>query len=199
MIYSYRIEQAIRAAAVLHADHARKGKTPYPYITHLYTVALIVADYSDEEDTIIAALLHDTLEDTDYSPEELENDFGGNVRPLVEGVSERIQTEEIEVKSWKERKRVYIERLKEASEGSLIISAADKIHNMRSIIEDYMDDHEGFMRDFKGALTDRAMVYQGISNVLNRRLNSVIVGEFNHVFEEYKKFIADVERKIYKI
>ena len=199
MIYSYRIEQAIRAAAVLHADHARKGKTPYPYITHLYTVALIVADYSDEEDTIIAALLHDTLEDTDYSPEELENDFGGNVRRLVEGVSERIQTEEIEVKSWKERKRVYIERLKEASEGSLIISAADKIHNMRSIIEDYMDDHEGFMRDFKGALTDRAMVYQGISNVLNRRLNSVIVGEFNHVCEEYKKFIADVERKIYKI
>lgn len=199
MIYSYRIEQAIRAAAVLHADQARKGKTPYPYITHLYTVALIVADYSDEEDTIIAALLHDTLEDTDYSPEELENDFGGNVRRLVEGVSERIQTEEIEVKSWKERKRVYIERLKEASEGSLIISAADKIHNMRSIIEDYMDDHEGFMRDFKGALTDRAMVYQGISNVLNRRLNSVIVGEFNHVFEEYKKFIADVERKIYKI
>jgi len=199
MTYTYRIEKAIRAAAVLHADQVRKGRTPYPYVTHLYTVATLVSEYTDDEDIIVAALLHDSLEDTDYSPAELESDFGSSVRRLVEGISERINTEEIEQKPWKERKKVYIERLKEASEGSLLISAADKIHNMRSIIEEYLDDHNAFMRDFTGSLTDRAMVYQGISNVLNRRLNSAIVDEFNHVFDEYKKFITDVERKTHNL
>jgi len=195
MIYSYRIEQAIRAAAVLHKDHIRKGKIPYPYITHLYTVATMVSEYTNEEDVIIGALLHDTLEDTNYAPDELEGDFGSTVRTLVESVSERIQAEELEEKSWKDRKRRYIENLKESSEGALIISAADKIHNMRSAIEEYYDDHQGFIADFQGSPTERVMVYQEISNILNRRLNNDIVAEFNHVFDEYKNFIADVKKE----
>ena len=72
MIYSYRVEQAIRAAAVLHNGQVRKGVSPYPFITHLVAVAFLLSDYSNDEDTVIAGLLHDTLEDTDYTPEELE-------------------------------------------------------------------------------------------------------------------------------
>ena len=73
MSYSYAIEQAIRAASVLHKDQIRKGSVPYPYVTHLFAVAMIVSDYTSDEDTIVAALLHDTLEDTDYTEEELED------------------------------------------------------------------------------------------------------------------------------
>ena len=105
-MYSYRIEQAIRAAAILHKDQLRKGSAPLPYVTHLFAVAMIVSDYTDDEDTIISALLHDTLEDTDYGAGEFQEDFGGKVREIVEALSE---PKEVEGRSttWKERKDIY--------------------------------------------------------------------------------------------
>jgi len=193
MAYSERIELAVQAAALLHRNQVRKGPAKLPYVSHLFSVALLVADYTDDEDVIVAALLHDTLEDTEYSPEELENDFGGKVRKLVEGVSEHINADGAKRKPWKERKQQYLEHLASAPEGSLIISAADKIHNMRSIVEQYYNDHDAFRRDFGGSTEERLMMYQKISNVLNRRLTSDIVVEFNHIFNEYKKFISNVQ------
>ena len=82
-MYSYRIEQALRAITILHKDQVRKGAMSIPYISHLFAVALIVSEYTKDEDTLIGALLHDTLEDTDYTGEELEQDFGGKVREKV--------------------------------------------------------------------------------------------------------------------
>lgn len=193
MIYSYRVEQAIRAATVLHKDQVRKGMAPLPYVSHLIATAFIVADYIKEEDVIIAALLHDTLEDTDYTPEELEDDFGGAVRELVEAVSEP-QTLERNGNTWEERKQAYIKQLKKSSEAACIIAAADKIHNLRSIVEDYYDDHRRFIADFGGSLEKRVEVYQKMSNVLNQKVSNPILGEFNHVFEEYKNFVYDVKK-----
>ena len=92
-MYSYRIEQALRAATILHKDQVRKGSIAIPYVSHLVAVSMIAIDYTDNEDVIIACLLHDTLEDTDYTKAELEDDFGGVVREIVEAVSEP-QTEE---------------------------------------------------------------------------------------------------------
>ena len=195
MSYSYRIEQAIRAAAVLHKDQVRRGQTPFPYITHLYAVATLVADYTEDENVIIAALLHDSIEDTDYTPDELKDDFGGEVMDLVLGVTEQGHNHDEEPKSWKERKKQYVKQLKNAPTGSLLIAAADKVHNMRCIIEDYYDDHSQFMADFGGSLGERVMVYQEISNILNRKLENDILSEFNHVFDEYKKFIDHVQKK----
>lgn len=194
MRYSYRIEQAIRAAAILHKDQVRKGEIPYPYITHLYAVGMIVSDYTDDENTIIAALLHDTLEDTDYTPEEISDDFGYDVRTLIEAVTEPIPKDGKPL-SWHEVKKEQLKRLKNASQQALIISAADKIHNMRSAIEEYYDDHERFLADFGGTLEERMFVYQEMSNIFNRTLKSAILTEFNHVFDEYKKFIEEIERK----
>lgn len=199
MLYSYRIEQAIRAAAVLHKDQMRKGLAELPYVTHLYAVAMIVADYTDDEDTIIAALLHDTLEDTGYTQKELRDDFGSDVERLVLNVSEHIDGPSTKKKAWKERKEDYIAKLDKAGEHSLIISAADKIHNMRSTIEDYYDRRERFLKDFDGSPSDRVLMYQEISNVLNRRLQNDITHEFNHVFDEYKKFIANVQKNAQRV
>ena len=192
-MYSYRIEQAIRAAAILHKDQLRKGSAPLPYVTHLYAVAMIVSDYTKDEDTLISALLHDTLEDTDYGADELKEDFGGKVRDIVEALSE---PKEIDGRAttWREKKNSYAKQLKKAPEAALIIAAADKIHNMRAVVEEYYEDHERFMNDFRGSLDDRAMMYQDISNVLNSRLKNDIIAEFNHVYTEYKNFILDVKK-----
>lgn len=191
MHYSYRVEQAIRAAAILHKDQIRKGEIPYPYVTHTFAVAMIVADYTKSEDVIVAALLHDTLEDTDYTREELSEDFGGTVLALVESVT-RPETKEKE--SWTDAKKHYIKQLKEAPQDALVIAAADKIHNMRSMVESYYEKEEELLADFGGSLEDRLIMYQEISNIMNRNLNNAILSEFNHVFEEFKQFITTCQK-----
>lgn len=192
-MYSYRIEQAIRAASILHTGQVRKGNAPIPYVSHLYAVALIAADYTHDEDTFIAALLHDTLEDTDYTAEELREDFGGHILEIVESLTEPQDTDTKEY-TWKERKARYTKLLRRAPQEALIIAAADKIHNMRSMVDEYLDDHPRFLADFRGSLDDRVLMYQDIANVLNRSLKNDILSEFNHVFTEYKNFIADVKK-----
>jgi (p)ppGpp synthase/HD superfamily hydrolase len=182
-VYSYRIEQALRAATILHKDQVRKGRMPIPYTSHLFAVAMIALDYTDNEDVIIACFLHDALEDTDYTATEMEDDFGGMVREIVEAVSEPQDTEYQKL-TWKEQKEHYAKSLRKASTEALIVAAADKIHNMRSVVEEYYDDHTRFMADFNGSLEDRVLMYQDISNALNRSLKNDIINEFNHVFEE---------------
>jgi (p)ppGpp synthase/HD superfamily hydrolase len=191
-MYSYRVEQAIRAAAVLHKDQLRKGSMPFPYITHLVATAFTLLDYTDDEDVIIAALLHDTLEDTDYTLDELQEDFGGKVRELVEAVTEP-QSTEAKKYSWMEKKQTYIKQLKQAPKDAVLIAAADKIHNFRTIVEDYFEAPERFTQDFGNNYEDRIEAYQGIANVINNRLSGPILAEFNHVFEEYKKFLTAAE------
>ena len=191
-MYTYRIEQAIRAAAVLHRSQLRKGAVPLPYVTHVVATAFTVMDYTDDEDVVVAALLHDTLEDTDYTIDELQEDFGGTVRDIVETLTEPTGSDDAPL-SWKEQKRGYVAQLKRGPEGALLVAAADKIHNFRTIVEDYYDDHARFMQDFGKNFRDRHEVYQSIANVINSRLKNPIVSEFNHVFAEYKQFVTDVE------
>lgn len=188
MMYSYQIEKAIRAAGVLHKDQVRKGRIPYPYVTHPFSVACIIADYTDNEHIIIAGLLHDTVEDAGYTFAELEEDFGEIVCSIVRDVTVRRDERHAE-KTWKEQHAGYVAQLKRAREEALIVSAADKIHNMRSTIEEYYGDHARFRRDFGGSTEERVTIYQSISNILNSRLQNPIVHEFNHVFDEYKNFI----------
>lgn len=192
-MYSFRIEQALRAATILHKDQMRKGSIPIPYVSHLVAVAMLAQDYTDNEDVIVACLLHDTLEDTDYTADELQKDFGPAVRELVEIVSEP-SIVEIEPLTWKERKQQYIDQLKNAHSDALIVCASDKIHNMRTIVEEYTNNHIRFMADFAGSLEDRMYVYQDISNTLNRNLKNDIIHEFNSVFEQYKNFITNVKK-----
>lgn len=194
MMYSYQIEKAIRAAGVLHKDRIRKGRIPYPYVTHPFSVACIIADYTDDEHIIIAGLLHDTIEEAGYTFAELKEDFGEIVCSIVKDIT--ISSDEEHTReTWKERHASSVARLKRAREEALIVSAADKIHDMRSIIEEYYGDHARFRRDFGGSTEERVTIYQSISNILNSRLSNPIVHEFNHVFDEYKKFIYEAENR----
>ncbi|MEZ4104552.1 MAG: HD domain-containing protein [Candidatus Paceibacterota bacterium] len=190
-MYSYRIEQAVRAASVLHKDQLRKGSMPFPYITHLIATAFTLLDYTDDEDVVIAALLHDTLEDTDYTIDELQEDFGGRVREIVEAVTEPKYKGEHKL-NWREKKDTYVKQLKHAPQEALLVAAADKIHNFRTIVEDYTDDYNRYVQDFGNNFEDRLEVYQDISDVINNRLHSPIKDEFNHVFEQFKNFLQDI-------
>ena len=197
-MYTYKVEQAIKAAALLHQDQQRKGSVPLPYITHLIAVLLILRDYTEKEDTLVAALLHDTLEDTDYTKDELVEDFGETVASLVVTLTEPMFDGDNKL-PWLETKKRYAKQLRRGPKEAVMIAAADKAHNFRTTVEEYYDDHDGFLKDFGPHLDNRLEAYQSIANAINSRLTDGIVHEFNHTYQEYKNFIFDVQKNLTKI
>lgn len=192
-MYSYKVEQAIRAASILHEDQLRRGSIPIPYISHLIAVVLILRDYTTDEDTLVAALLHDTIEDTDYTVDELKEDFGGPVAEIVLSLSEPETAGDIKL-TWLERKKAYAKQLKKAPEKALMIAAADKAHNFRSIVEEYFEAYDRYSQDFGPNIEERIEANQNIANVINSRLKNDIVHEFNNTFNEYKNFLINVQK-----
>lgn len=184
-MYSPRVEKAIQKAGVLHRTQSRKGEDDLPYITHLISVALIARQYCDDEDVFIAALLHDSVEDTEYTKEALEKDFGERVAAIVAGVTEP----EGDV-AWEEKKRVYVENLRGAPEESLVIAAADKIHNLRSVTRAYETNKEQFWCDFSGTKESRLEFYKTIVSIIHERLDNPIVPVLQNAFNEYREFLA---------
>jgi (p)ppGpp synthase/HD superfamily hydrolase len=196
-MYSYKLEQAIRAATILHENQLRRGLVPLPYISHLMAVVLILRDYTTDETTLVAALLHDTLEDTDYTYDELVEDFGGEVASIVATLTEPKKSGE-EILPWLARKKEYAKQLKQGSEVALMIAAADKAHNFRTTVEEYYEAPQRYVEDFGSNLDEKIEGYQTIANVINSRLKNDIVHEFNHTFEEYKQFLINVQASLEK-
>lgn len=192
MIHTEKVENAIRKAAQLHHGQTRKGDIDLPYVTHLFSVATIISNYTDDEDTIVAGLLHDTIEDTDYASDELQKDFGENVRAIVMGVTEP-QPEGDEKIPWDDRKRGYIENLRKAPEASLIVAAADKIHNFESTIRSFAGNQESFQKLFSGTKDTRTQYYGTIVEVITERLGDHPITErLRNAFAEYKAFLQEM-------
>lgn len=139
MQHTPQIKKAIQFAARKHHGHMRAEAGPLPYITHLFSVALLVAEDGAEDDVVTAALLHDTIEDTETTREEIIEAFNTHVADLVGAVSEQKDL------PWKERKQAYIDHLKEVEDEALLIALADKIDNIESKIDAYEREGEPFL------------------------------------------------------
>jgi len=126
-------ESALKFAKESHKGQVRKGTTR-PYITHCLEVARILHKHGYSEDIVIAGLLHDTVEDTEATLEDLERLFGEEVSNLVKYVTE----DKSPSLSWNERKVMYIKMLTDAPEGAVVISAADKLHNITETLEKWL-------------------------------------------------------------
>jgi (p)ppGpp synthase/HD superfamily hydrolase len=126
-------ESAYRFAKECHKGQFRKG-TPRPYINHCTEVARILNKFGYSEEIIVAGLLHDTVEDTEVTLEDLRIGFGERVSNLVKHVTET-RTPGV---SWTKRKVMYIKNLTDAPEGSVAVSAADKLHNVTEMLQDWL-------------------------------------------------------------
>src|SRR5690606_13655614 len=118
----------------------RKDIEHTPYLAHLVGVATLVYDHGGDEDAVIAALLHDVLEDVSLQKAgEIKERFGKKVLEIVEGVSEPKDPEKSETEnlSWRQRKEKYLENLETDLEESLLVCAADKYHNWSNFIAGY--------------------------------------------------------------
>ena len=126
MNHTPQIKKAIQFAARKHHGQMRKETEPLPYITHLFSVALLVAEDGADDDTVCAALLHDVIEDTQTTREEIVQEFNERVAELVTAVSEPAGL------PWKERKTHYLAQLEQAHDEALVVAIADKVDNIES-------------------------------------------------------------------
>jgi (p)ppGpp synthase/HD superfamily hydrolase len=139
----HRFVRAVDYARHLHIER-RKG-SEIPAMAHLLGVASLVAGEAGHvpfpvtEDMIIAALLHDAVEDHGGEPrlEDIRHNFGLEVARMVEGLSDTLVEDSGEKEPWEQRKEAYVARLKAEPADVKLISAADKLYNARSILDDY--------------------------------------------------------------
>ncbi len=175
MLLSDRFERAFIYANRLHASQLRNS-TDVPYITHLMSVAGIVADFGGDEDQIIAGLLHDVVEDQGGAPRlaEIEAQFGSRVARMVSDCTDA----DVQPKPpWRERKERYIAHLAEALPESLLISAADKLHNARSIVADLRRQGPASFDKFTGGRDGTLWYYEAMVEGLSRRAPAALVDE----------------------
>jgi (p)ppGpp synthase/HD superfamily hydrolase len=128
-MFSERLERAIRLSIKAHTGQTRKADPDVPYATHPVHVAFLVRAAGGDEDCTIAALLHDLLEDTEVTPEDLEDGFGSHVTSIVREVSED------KTLPWQTRKARMVEHLRRASPEACLVAAADKLHNLETLLE----------------------------------------------------------------
>ncbi len=134
MPQSSRLAEAFAFADALHGDQRRKG-SDVPYITHLMAVAALVGEHGGDEDQMIAALLHDAAEDQggEGTLERIRLQFGPAVADYVAGCSDTFATPK---PPWRTRKERFLQRIESAAPSLRLIVAADKLHNVRSILRD---------------------------------------------------------------
>jgi len=158
-----RLLRAFRFAAEKHKGQTRKAST-IPYITHLMGVASLVLEAGGDEDLAIGALLHDVEEDCGGAPmlREVRRRFGKRVAKVVDGCTD---ADTYPKPPWRERKEKYIRHLKSADADTKLVSAADKLNNVRSILSDYRVLGESVWSRFNGGRDGTLWYYRTLLDV----------------------------------
>jgi (p)ppGpp synthase/HD superfamily hydrolase len=185
MRLSQRFQEAVSYAATLHADQQRK-LSGEPYVAHLLAVAALVMEHGGNEDETIAALLHDAVEDQGgmVTLAEIRRRFGSTVAEIVEACSDATMTPK---PPWHERKEAYIARLGNASASVRLVSAADKLHNVRSILRDYRRVGELLWRHFRGGREGTLWYYRTVVETLKQIDNNELVQELDRIVTEIEQ------------
>ena len=167
-----RFLRAFQFAAEKHAGQTRKASST-PYIAHLMGVASLVLEFGGDEDMAVAALLHDVVEDCGGAPmlKEVRRRFGSRVAKIVDGCTDS----DIEPKPpWRGRKESYIRHLKSADADTRLVSAADKLNNVRSILADHREVGESVWRRFTGGREGTLWYYRALLEEFLAKPNRLI-------------------------
>lgn len=195
MILTPRIDDAIKLAAHLHRHQTRIDKNSTPYITHLVSVAIIISEVTDDEDIIIAGLMHDSLEDVPhYTYTNLVEDCGERVASIVKHVTEPLDAnkEASEQLPWLTRKEAYLENLQAGGIESAIVSAADKIHNTETMLRDTAKEPGAFLARFHSSLTNRVWFHEKTLEVLQQKLGKdhILIQKLTRSVEKLRTLAA---------
>jgi len=187
MNLSQKFDQALAYAALIHGGQTRKG-TEIPYISHLLAVVSIALENGASEDEAIGALLHDAGEDAggDGRIGDIQSRFGDAVADIVRGNSDTVLTPK---PPWRKRKEEYIKHVQIASAAVRLVSAADKLHNVRSIHRDYLALGDKLWSRFNGGKDGTLWYYRALVTAFRTAGPSALVDELDRA-------VTDLERAV---
>ena len=179
-----RFLRAFEFAASKHARQTRKAST-IPYVAHLMGVAALVLEAGGDEDQAIAALLHDVVEDCGGAPmlRQVRRRFGNRVAKIVDGCTD---ADTYPKPPWRERKERYLKHLVTADADTRLVSAADKLNNVRSILADYRETGESVWVRFNGGREGTLWYYRTLLDIFTQ-------GQSNRVVRELKLAVEELE------
>jgi len=197
-----RFNEALAGAAILHARQRRKG-TDTPVIAHLLGVTAIALEFGASEDEAIAALLHDAIEDAplelgpDWVRRWIRHHFGEAVLTIVEGCTD---TDEHPKPAWRARKQRYVERLAGEPDGTILVSASDKLHNVRAILADFRTSGDAVFARFSRDAGQAGTIgyYRGLVTAYDQRLrtlDSPRVGRLRTLVRELEFVVSTLENE----
>lgn len=170
-----RFTSALEYAAQLHRTQVRKGGD-VPYVSHLLAVAGLVMEHGANEDEVIAALLHDAIEDQGGAPtwEAIRARFGDRVVAIVDGCTD---TEVTPKPRWRVRKDAYLAHLRTAEPSVRLVSAADKLHNARMLLADFRTSGDELWSRFNASKAETLWFYREVVSILGDGGTSALVDE----------------------
>jgi (p)ppGpp synthase/HD superfamily hydrolase len=180
-----RFDAACAYARSIHNEQRRKG-TDIPYAAHLLAVASLVLEDGGDEDQAIAALLHDAAEDHGgvETLEDIRRRFGDRVAHIVEGCSDSLEEPK---PPWSDRKKHYIEHLREAGPDVRKVSLADKLHNARAILLDLRHKGEATWARFNGGKDGTLWYYRSLVHVFRDGAPSMLKDELARVVDQIER------------
>ncbi|WP_174733353.1 HD domain-containing protein [Mesobacillus harenae] len=185
------VDMALEVASVAHDKQYRK-QTNIPYISHPAAVGMMLIKAGYGEDLVAAGILHDTVEDTDLTLEEVEKVFGPKIAGIVEGCSEPDKS-----LSWEDRKEHTIQFIKTASEEIRVVSCADKLHNVRSILIEFEQNGDLVWTRFKRGREQQQWYYENIIESLGYQSEFPLLNEFKSAVEKlFSKHISESDFSI---
>lgn len=181
-LFDERIEHALRTAERAHRGQARKGRDTAPYVLHPIHCALVLARCGYGSPVIQAAILHDVVEDCEgWTIARVELEFGPTVAAIVAEVTEDKSS------SWEERKRHQIDHVARMSAEALAVKAADKLHNLRTLVIELTlaTERNQVWSNFKGGRDRTIAMSRGLVDVLapcvDARLAEALLAAMTHL------------------
>ena len=178
------LDRAIIFAVKAHAGTERRGKG-FPYIVHPLEAVEIVATMTSDQEILAAAALHDVVEDTDVTVDQIRAEFGDRIASLVAAESDTFEDGVSEEDSWHARKRAAIDRLANASHDAKIVALGDKLSNMRAIARDWSEQGDSFWNIFHAKdPKDHEWHYRGLAESLRDLQDTFAYKEFESLINQ---------------
>ena len=178
------LDRAIIFAVRAHAGTERRGKG-FPYIVHPMEAVEIVATMTRDQELLAAAALHDTVEDTDTTVEQIREEFGDRIALLVASESDTMPEGVSEEDSWHARKQSAIDRLARSSHDAKIVALGDKLSNMRAIARDYAQQGDRLWDLFHAKdPKDHEWHYRGLADALSELRDTFAYKEFEDLINQ---------------
>ena len=185
-----RLGAALEFAAAKHGRQARTGTT-VPYVSHLLHVAGFVLEHGGSNYEAIAALLHDVVEDCAVSHATVRRRFGAKVSALVDGCTDTLAGDTSTRKSaWRARKEHYLTRLTHDTHGHVLVSACDKRHNLKAIVDDVRRIGPTYMDRFSAAPDEQIWFYTTFRAAIAGRVPAALEEELDALLADLRRLLT---------